>query len=121
MESLLIVGGSLAFVLLVVWGARKWWFSGSNSFYLDELIYTRHPDGHYTLFKGARIADPALIARLDEEWRIVTSAYALQQRGYGGILPRNFDPANPPAALRHPSRTVFDEVNAALDMITPIR
>jgi len=112
MEDLLILGGSFAFVLLFVWGARKWWFSGSNSFYLDEVIYTRHSDGHYTITGGGRIADPALLARLDEEWSIVTNAYLLQQRGYGGILPRNYDPKNPPPP---PRRTALNDLGDVLD------
>lgn len=112
MEDLLIFGGSLAFVLLFVWRARKWWFSGSNSFYLDEVIYTRHSDGHYTVAGGGRIADPELCALLDEEWSIVTNAYLLQQRGYGGILPKNHVRANAPSP---PRRTALDDIGDALD------
>ena len=75
MEELIVLGGSLAFVLVfVVWGARRLYFNRPFSFYLDEAIYTRHGDGRFTTETGAEVADPELLRRLADEWQVVSRA-----------------------------------------------
>ena len=74
MEELIILGGSLAFVLLFVWGARRLYFNRPFSFYLDDAIYTRHGDGRFTTETGANVADPKVLRRLAEEWNVVSRA-----------------------------------------------
>ena len=74
MEELIVFGGSLAFVLVFVWGARRLYFNRPFSFYLDDTIYTRLGDGRFTTAAGANVADPELLRRLADEWHVVSRA-----------------------------------------------
>ncbi len=74
MEELIVLGGSLLFVLLVVWLARRLYFNRPFSFELDGAIYTRHGDGRFAAENGATVADPELLRRLAEEWHVVSKA-----------------------------------------------
>lgn len=81
MEELIVLGGSLAFVLVVVWLARRLYFGRPFSFYLGDAIYTRHGDGRFTTATGAVVADPNLLSRLTQEWEIVSHADSASRAG----------------------------------------
>jgi hypothetical protein len=74
MEDLIVLGGSLLFVLLVVWFARRLYFNRPFSFEPEGAIYTRHGDGRFSTESGVTVADPELLRRLVEEWRVVSNA-----------------------------------------------
>jgi|GEM_PF-3927707 len=102
MEWLLVLAGSLVAVLLFVWGSRKLYNSFSHRFWFEGERHTRHGDGHFTDAAGVRIAEPARVARLNEEWAIVSDAHASRQRD----LQRQLDgEPDPEGTRRHePSR-----------------
>lgn len=74
MEDILLLGGSLAFVLVIVWLARRLHYARPFSFHLGPDIYTRHGDGRFTTASGATVADPELLRRLADEWYVVSDA-----------------------------------------------
>ena len=81
MEDLILLGGSLIFVLLVVWISRRLYFNRPFSFELGGAIYTRHGDGRFTTESGATVADPKLLQQLAEEWHIVSNANLAARAG----------------------------------------
>ena len=83
MEDLIVLGGSLLFVLLVVWIARRLYFNRPFSFELNGAIYTRHGDGRFTTENGATVADPNLLRQLAEEWHILSNADLAVKAGRG--------------------------------------
>ena len=69
MEEILIWGGSAVFVLLVVWGARKLYYSGPRRFTgPDGRKWTWHPGGTYSDPDGRPVTDPETIAACEEAW-----------------------------------------------------
>lgn len=100
MIELLVLGGALVGVLLFRWGARKLFFSRWNRFMLDGKLYQHHGPGHFTTDTGARIADRALLARLEEEWEISTNAHLAQQRGGSNLVMGEYDRDGPPPPRR---------------------
>ena len=80
MEWLLMLGGSLALVLLFVWGSRRIYNRLPHRFDFEGEMHNRHPDGHFTDQVGVRIAEPTRVARLEEEWAIVSDGHRSLQR-----------------------------------------
>lgn len=72
--DLVMLGGSLAFVLLVIWLIRRLHYRRPFSFFLGEEIYTRHGDGRFTTASGATVGDPVLLRQLADEWYVVSDA-----------------------------------------------
>jgi hypothetical protein len=69
MEELLIYGGSLAAVLLFVWGARRLYYSRPRRFTgHGGRKWTWNPDGSFADPEGRPVADPETIARCQEDW-----------------------------------------------------
>jgi hypothetical protein len=106
MEWLLIVGGSLAAVLLFVWGSRKLYNSVSHRFWFEGEMHTRHGDGHFTNEAGVRIAEPDRVARLQAEWAVVSDAHASRQRD----LQRQLDGEPDPEGTRRPERSRLEKI-----------
>lgn len=75
MSDLIGLAGSLLLVLVFVWGVRRLYYRGPQTFYLDGAKYVRHGDGHFATDTGARVADPARLAVLAEQWSLLTHAY----------------------------------------------
>lgn len=74
MDELVLLGGTLAFVLLFGWLARRLFYRRPFSFELGGAIYTRHGDGRFTTASGAAVVDPELLRRLADEWYVVSDA-----------------------------------------------
>jgi hypothetical protein len=108
METLLVLGGSLAAVLIFVWGSRKLYDSFSHRFWFEGERHTRHGDGHFSNEAGVRIAEPARVARLQAEWAIVSDAHASRQRDLQRQLDGEEDPDQRPQRERSRLDKILD-------------
>ena len=75
MGDLLGLAAALLFVLVLVWGARRFYYRGPQTFYLDGEKYGRHGDGHFVTGAGGRVADPERLSVLAEQWSLLTHAH----------------------------------------------
>jgi|KBSMisStaDraftv2_1062788.scaffolds.fasta_scaffold1192457_2 hypothetical protein len=64
MTDLLWMGGLVLAVVVFLIFVRRWSYNIAIDFECDGKIYRAHRDGHFTDGFGARIVDPALVARL---------------------------------------------------------
>jgi len=69
MEEILILGGSLVFVLVFIWGARTFYYRKPRRFTgHDGRKWTWHPGGSYSDPQGRKVTDPAMIAKCEAAW-----------------------------------------------------
>ena len=66
MDDLLWMGGIALLVVVSLIFIRRWSYNIGIDFECDGKQYRAHRDGHFTDSMGARIADPATVARLAE-------------------------------------------------------
>ena len=64
MTDLLWMGGIALIVVVSLIFVRRWSYNIAIDFACDGRVYRAHRDGHFTDEMGARIADPATVARL---------------------------------------------------------
>jgi hypothetical protein len=66
MTDFVWMGGLALVVVVSLFFIRRWSYNIRIDFECDGKLYRAHRDGHFTDSAGARIADPALVARLAE-------------------------------------------------------
>lgn len=82
MEEILVWVGSLAFVLLFVWGARKIYYSKPRRFTgHDGRKWTWHPGGSFSDPDGRPVTDKKTIARCQQAWQELHDRTARQTAG----------------------------------------
>jgi hypothetical protein len=64
MTDLLWMGGAALVVVVSLIFIRRWSYKIAIDFECDSKTYRAHRDGHFTDANGARIADPATVAKL---------------------------------------------------------
>ena len=69
MEDVLIYGGSLAAVLLFVWGARRLYYSKPRRFTgHDGRKWTWNPDGSFADPDGRPVTEAETLAQCQADW-----------------------------------------------------
>jgi YD repeat-containing protein len=90
MNDILLYGGSLALVLLVVWGARRYYYSKPRGFTgHDGRKWTWHPGGSFSDADGRPVTDAETAALCRQAWdelhrRTAQQTAAIQSIGFPG-------------------------------------